>query len=44
MEDRERLYNVLMDILTLLEDGEVNVAKSKLESITDNIKYDTGRY
>jgi len=42
--DKERLYNALMDILILLEDGAVNVAKSKLESLTDNIKYDTGRY
>ncbi len=42
--DKEKLYNALMDVLILLEDGSVNVAKSKLESITDNIKYDTGRY
>lgn len=42
--DKERLYNTLMDILMLLEDGAVNVAKSKLEALTDNIKYDTGKY
>jgi hypothetical protein len=44
MEDRERLYNRLMDILLLLEEGQIGVAKDNLESLTNNILYDTGRY
>jgi hypothetical protein len=42
--DRENLYNALMDVLIYLENGAIGEAKLKLESITDNIKYDTGKY
>ena len=44
MLDKERLYNRLMEILLLLEEKQVVLAKDKLESLTTNIKYDTGRY
>ena len=44
MKDRERLYNYLMSILMLLEDNNIKEATNKLESLTNNILYDTGRY
>ena len=44
MEDRKRLYNYLISILMLLEDNNIKEATNKLESLTTNIKYDTGRY
>jgi len=42
--DKEKIYNVLMSILLMMEDQDYNSAKSRLEQLTDNIKYDTGRY
>ena len=42
--EKERLYNSLMNILMLIENNNINEATIRLEDLTNNILYDTGRY